>query len=132
MKNKWRPYTNLMVHFLKANLIHDRKELLDQINSIFEDIVIDIGCIEFDAYTIGRLFRKYRDNSCSKNIILYAGNHHIENFRNFFENYLGAEAAPKMHNDDRHQCVNISKKILCNFIDLEGLNRVLSSFKKNS
>jgi len=135
VKNSYPDYDKINILFQKVSSPSDiDKKILDNIQRFFKKIVSGMCLIEMDAYTIGRLFRRYRDDSCSKNIIMYAGASHIENYRNFFENYLGATSTCKILTDKEvlninSQCVNIPKRVLRNFIDLEGLNRILSLFK---
>jgi len=54
---------------------------------ILMEIIIDITCIIMDIYSIARIMKKL-DNDNYENNIIYAGDSHIDNYKNFFGNYL--------------------------------------------
>lgn len=51
-------------------------------------IIVYIRSIIIDIYCLARLFRKYKTNNNMKNIIIYAGASHIENYFNFLTKYV--------------------------------------------
>ena len=58
----------------------------------------DIGVLSMDLYSLSRIFKDYKKKDDdegiqpeqSKNIIIYAGKAHIENYIEFLKNYIGA------------------------------------------
>ena len=74
-------------------------------------IIISTNCIVMDIYCISRLFKNYKDNdehTMMKNIIIYAGAMHIENYVKFLTQYMGFKMELETQATEK-RCLNISK-----------------------
>lgn len=74
--------------------------------SILSKIVISMGCIIMDIYTISRIMKKLKNDNYENNIV-YTRQTHTDNYYNFFKNYLkfNVEFIGK---PDRKRCIDIS------------------------
>lgn len=74
-------------------------------------IIISVNCIVMDIYCLSRLFRKYKNNNgdtMMKNVIIYAGAQHIENYLLFLREYMGFDLELGTHATEK-RCLDISK-----------------------
>ena len=74
-------------------------------------IIISVNCIVMDFYCLARLFRNYKDNNdhtMMKNVIIYAGAMHIENYLLFLTKYMGFKLELGTQATEK-RCLDISK-----------------------
>ena len=88
-------------------------ELVNNLNVIMSFIAIFLGTFT-EIYTLGRMFRKFSDNTYPKNIIVYMGDLHIKNYIEFIKNNLEPEiifekSEEYLENNYPNKCINIPK-----------------------
>lgn len=105
--------------------LHELKYIVDTSYTetiIFNDTVLNnimniklfvtmFGNIFMDIYTLGRMFRKFKDGTEPENIVIYAGDKHIRNYSQFIEAKLGVISIFKQpKTKEESKCIIVSKE----------------------
>lgn len=99
--------------------------LMHEFISFFFNKLIDIGSLVMDTYTLARMFTQ----NDSKEIIVYAGDYHILNYCDFFDNFLNAKLVFFVENNEFSRCLADNK-----LVDVLNANkfRVHSYYKEEA
>lgn len=87
--------------------------------SRFHESTVDIGTVIMDLYVLGRVFRRFRDGTRPRHMILYVGEFHAKKYRKIFHDFGGDQLFPR----DRRQ--SFSKSViprdLTSCVNIDGL-----------
>ncbi len=92
----------------------NKHAFINAVNYIADDLFYaNTGIYRMDAYTLSRVFKKFdvsnsHDPKYPKNIILYAGDAHSRNYRNFL-NHIGFNMINAVKTPDYDRCIDVSK-----------------------
>ncbi len=107
---------------LKKSLSKSRPRIRDVLKDLknVKDAAIDVGVYIMDAYALARMFRTWniRDSQEPSFIMVYVGDFHANNYRNFFDfisanlettTNVAAESKQDFHHGTIYQCLSLAE-----------------------
>lgn len=102
------------------DMIQRMKKSIHKINIFLLDFIVII----MDLYTLGRIFRSFKDGTQPENIIIFAGDEHIDTYVSFIEDIFHVKPFFSQRNfgttnDKTVQCITVRGHTIKSIIDFD-------------
>lgn len=103
-----------IMDFLRQAIVKQQQELKTPVNEEdFCNKLISMTSFIMDSYMLGRVFRKFQDGTEPENIIIAAGNAHVQRYKDFLKqsglfDTVFEDSVPNYERNSKFQCRDIT------------------------